>query len=185
MPVAVASSPNLRASDIVIVPIRSCADQASPGVKLSMSRSAKIVASRLAWGRATACIRRRCEVAIQVSRLRQDANEHPDFHTHCPLLRPCMQLKFRPNTSDRTVIGQVFAQGQYDRRQLPCWEKIEQRYRRLIPAGQRPLIIDADANIGAATVWFFAMFPEAPPSPSSRRRQMSHSSVGTPRAPQS
>ena len=78
---------------------------------------------------------------------------------HC-FDREC-SFEFRPNTSDRTVINQVFAQGQYDLRQLPCWEKIDQRYRRLISAGHRPVIIDAGANIGAATVWFSAMFPEA------------------------
>src|SRR5205823_6224497 len=40
-------------------------------------------------------------------------------------------------------------------------ERIRVQYERLLADGRRPLIVDAGANIGAASLWFARMFPDA------------------------
>lgn len=70
-------------------------------------------------------------------------------------------LEFRPNTSDEAVLDQIFSKKEYALDKLPCWDFIRETYENILSRGQKPLIIDGGANIGAATIWFSAMFPEA------------------------
>jgi FkbM family methyltransferase len=57
---------------------------------------------------------------------------------------------------------QIWIKQEYD---LGGWpqlcERLRSAYGRLIAAGRTPLIIDAGANIGLASLWFATMFPEA------------------------
>jgi len=75
---------------------------------------------------------------------------------------------FRPDTSDAAVIVEIFSKGGYDLRRLDRTTKqrrhadvmafLEREQQR---TGKRPLIIDAGANIGAATLQFWSFFPSA------------------------
>jgi FkbM family methyltransferase len=75
---------------------------------------------------------------------------------------------FRPDTSDAAVIVEIFSKGGYDLRRLDRTAKqrrhadvlafLEREQQR---TGKRPLIIDAGANIGAATLQFLSNFSNA------------------------
>lgn len=75
---------------------------------------------------------------------------------------------FRPDTSDAAVIIEIFRNGGYDLRRLDRTKKqcrhadvvafLESEQQR---TGRRPLIVDAGANIGAATIQFLSNFSNA------------------------
>lgn len=67
----------------------------------------------------------------------------------------------RPQTSDAETIRQVFRDKEYDLSRFPQWPSIQSRYRTLLDTGRKPVIIDAGANIGAASLWFSMQFPDA------------------------
>jgi FkbM family methyltransferase len=68
----------------------------------------------------------------------------------------------RGGDSDVLTLRQVFVERQYDF-ERPRWlrKRILARYREIIDAGGKPIIVDAGANIGAASLWFWSKFPEA------------------------
>ena len=70
-------------------------------------------------------------------------------------------LHVRRRDSDSDTLRQVFGQGDYDVSRFPQYERILARYRQILEAGRTPLVIDAGANIGAASIWFAKLFPEA------------------------
>jgi FkbM family methyltransferase len=55
----------------------------------------------------------------------------------------------------------VFQGRQYEIPTGPVADRVEHRYRQIISNGQTPVIVDAGANIGAASLWFANKFPEA------------------------
>lgn len=70
-------------------------------------------------------------------------------------------FELRPHSSDASTIRQVFRHREYDISRFPQWPGVQQHYRELVAAGKTPLIVDAGANIGAASIWFAAAFPQA------------------------
>ena len=68
---------------------------------------------------------------------------------------------YRPNTSDEGVIRQIFHNKDYDLGQLRRGGELLAFWRAQAARGLRPLIVDAGANIGAASVWFHQQFPDA------------------------
>ncbi len=68
---------------------------------------------------------------------------------------------YRPNTSDQGMIWQVFSNKDYDIRRLGRGEELLAYWQGRATAGERPLIVDAGANIGAASVYFNREFPNA------------------------
>lgn len=70
-------------------------------------------------------------------------------------------LEVRTHSTDTEVLRQVFVAREYDLSGMKRWRDIETRYRALLAAGRTPLIVDAGANIGAASLWFARLFPEA------------------------
>jgi len=67
----------------------------------------------------------------------------------------------RRRTSDEPTVRQVFVDRQYDMRSIPQWSDILERYHAIRRRNRKPLIIDAGANIGAASLFFANEFPEA------------------------
>ncbi len=70
-------------------------------------------------------------------------------------------MHYRPDTSDESVIWQIFGRGDYDLAAFRRFSDIRNFLERQHRAGLRPLIIDAGANIGASAVFFALTFPTA------------------------
>lgn len=70
-------------------------------------------------------------------------------------------IEIRPRSTDLEVLRQVFVAREYDLSGLKRWGEIQAHYEALVAAGRTPLIIDAGANIGAASLWFAHIFPRA------------------------
>lgn len=71
------------------------------------------------------------------------------------------RLYLRPTDSDMEVLRQVFALNEYDLSKFPQMRRINEEYLDCLTSGETPIIIDAGANIGAASLWFSKMFPDA------------------------
>jgi len=68
----------------------------------------------------------------------------------------------RAGDSDMAVVRQVFVWREYDlATDDPTGRRIRERYRAILNAGGKPIIVDAGANIGAASLRFAADFPDA------------------------
>lgn len=71
-------------------------------------------------------------------------------------------IYIRPGGSDTATLRQVFAFGDYDVRFNPVvFGRLKCRYDAILAAGRIPVIVDAGANIGAATLWFRMLWPSA------------------------
>jgi len=70
-------------------------------------------------------------------------------------------VEVRPHSTDTEVLRQVFVSREYDLSGIRRWPEIRAHYEALIAGGRTPLIIDAGANIGAASLWFARLFPQA------------------------
>lgn len=82
-----------------------------------------------------------------------------ELEVHCRGLRPGFTIRGRD--SDYMALQQTFIDRQYDVGVPRIRKRIRQRYRAILAEGRVPVIIDAGANVGAATAWFCAAFPEA------------------------
>lgn len=71
------------------------------------------------------------------------------------------ELFFRPEDSDPDTLWQVFKSREYDLAPYPQGAVVRQTYEAALAEGKTPVIIDAGANIGAASVWFTTQFPQA------------------------
>jgi FkbM family methyltransferase len=71
------------------------------------------------------------------------------------------ELRLRANSTDFSVFLQIFDGLQYDTRKFARNVDIRARYDAIMEAGGRPLIIDAGANIGLATLYYRDTYPEA------------------------
>ena len=70
------------------------------------------------------------------------------------------QIVLRPRSSDGAAFRQTFVDCSYA---LPRAHqtRLEARYQAILAQGKTPLVIDAGANVGAASRWFSAMYPQA------------------------
>lgn len=68
----------------------------------------------------------------------------------------------RPKDSDLDTLRMVFGAREYEIDYPPeLVARVDARYREMIGEKRRPIIVDAGANIGAASLWFGRQFPEA------------------------
>ena len=63
--------------------------------------------------------------------------------------------------ADFGVYYQVFINKDYDLSRFALGKRVQALYESMIRDGQRPLIVDAGANIGASAVWFASSFPKS------------------------
>ncbi len=98
----------------------------------------------LGWGfhlRYAAILMRKTEVAVPI--------------------RTAGKLRFRLAGSDAETIREIFSLREYDLARNPHFRDLMAHYEKSIKNGLVPTIIDAGANMGAATVWFSRQFPAA------------------------
>lgn len=67
----------------------------------------------------------------------------------------------RPRSSDLATYREVFVNGEYDLRKFEIFKAIKERYEGVLAKGNRPLIVDAGANVGLASVFLARLFPRA------------------------
>lgn len=71
-------------------------------------------------------------------------------------------MHIRSGESDVAAVRQVFRDGGYAIDfSSPAGSRIFGRYEEILAAGKTPVIVDAGANIGAATLFFQSQFPQA------------------------
>lgn len=70
-------------------------------------------------------------------------------------------LSVRPRDSDYTIVRQVFRDNQYDLVPKVVKDDMITTYNEILAKGLVPIIVDAGANIGSASIWFAKRFPEA------------------------
>jgi FkbM family methyltransferase len=82
--------------------------------------------------------------------------------TACVSVKPFGPIHMRAGESDVAAIRQVFRDGGYGLDfTSPTGLRILRRYNEILQNGKNPVIVDAGANIGAATLLFHSQFPEA------------------------
>jgi FkbM family methyltransferase len=67
----------------------------------------------------------------------------------------------RRASTDAAVFRQIFRKGDWDFTRFPQARRVWRAHHEIIHAGERPIIIDAGANVGAASLWFAKQFPQA------------------------
>jgi FkbM family methyltransferase len=71
------------------------------------------------------------------------------------------RIAIRRQNSDYAIFRQIFEHREYSIGNHAVEADIQSRYSNILSNGQKPIIIDAGANIGLATLWFKAQYPEA------------------------
>lgn len=72
------------------------------------------------------------------------------------------ELIVRAGDSDMAAVRQIFVERQYDLSSAnPTDQRVQAKYRYILEAGGTPIIVDAGANIGAASLAFASQFPES------------------------
>ena len=70
-------------------------------------------------------------------------------------------LHLRPADTDMEALREVFVKRDYDFTSFPQMERVRHAYDAILADGKIPLIVDAGANIGAASLWFARNFVQA------------------------
>src|ERR1700730_1423771 len=76
-------------------------------------------------------------------------------------IRGAGRIAIRRRNSDYATLRQVFGDKEYSIGNDAVEADIQSRYSEILSNGQKPIIIDAGANIGLATLWFKAQYPKA------------------------
>ena len=70
-------------------------------------------------------------------------------------------ITIRPHDSDYTIVRQVFRDREYEAFPVAVQTQLRKAYEAILNSGAVPVIVDAGANIGLASIWFCKIFPAA------------------------
>ena len=70
------------------------------------------------------------------------------------------RVHLRPGESDVATVRQVFLYSEYELREA-IHVRVAARYAEIVSSGRKPVVVDAGANIGAASLFFRKKFPGA------------------------
>jgi FkbM family methyltransferase len=71
-------------------------------------------------------------------------------------------IRLRNTASDKSIFFQVVVKQEYETRGWPAQHaRLARAYEELVRQGKTPIIIDAGANIGLASLWFAERYPRA------------------------
>ena len=71
------------------------------------------------------------------------------------------RISLRARTSDGAVFRQVFARREYDLSRFPQHDRVLAAISRTAADGKIPVVVDGGANVGAASLFFSATYPQA------------------------
>jgi FkbM family methyltransferase len=71
------------------------------------------------------------------------------------------KVHLRRGSGDAVMFRRVFRNGDWDLKRSPQADRVQEAYDAILKRGERPVIIDGGANIGAAALWFARQFPQA------------------------
>jgi hypothetical protein len=71
------------------------------------------------------------------------------------------RIHLRRGTTDAVIFRKIFRNGDWDLTRFPQAARVHEAYDAILRSGRRPVIIDAGANVGAASLWFARQFPSA------------------------
>lgn len=74
---------------------------------------------------------------------------------------PWHKVVVRHGTTDWSVFRAVFADEAYRLERTVRCNEIRRRYQEIVDTGKAPLIVDAGANVGYASLWYGGAFPKA------------------------
>ena len=80
---------------------------------------------------------------------------------HVTNIKRAGTVRIRPKSSDAQAFVDIFRYKAYDLSRCGQSPRVRETYQRILDAGQIPIIIDAGANVGAASIWFSRQFPQA------------------------
>ena len=93
--------------------------------------------------------------ATNLARIRKDQTARVNVRGVGP-------IHIRGGNSDVAMLRQIFRQNEYDLdHPAEIGERFQRRYREILAAGRKPIIVDAGANIGGSALYFEQKFPEA------------------------
>lgn len=76
-------------------------------------------------------------------------------------IRGVGSISVRAGDSDFDTLRQVFRNQDYEIVTTAAADRVRARYDAIVASGKRPVIVDAGANIGAASLWFRHQYPQA------------------------
>lgn len=80
---------------------------------------------------------------------------------HVATINGVGRIYVRPDSSDTGTFIKIFAKREYDLSHLGQFSRVRSAYQGILDAGKTPVILDAGANVGAASLWFARQFPRA------------------------